>query len=77
MEEQVHYPNDRYLPLLDALERFEDFITKVDKEDKENREKVESKAEWLKELYKKHAADNVALMESFKKHVMDLLNTKW
>jgi hypothetical protein len=76
MEEQVYYPNDRYLPLLDALERFEDFEKKVYEEDKENREELESKAEWVKELYKKHDADNVALMESFKKHVMYLLDGK-
>ena len=76
IEEQVHYTNDRYLPLLDALERFEDFKTKVNEENKENREKFESKAEWIKELYKKYDADNVALMESFKKHVMYLLNGK-
>ena len=76
IEEQVHYSNNHYLPLLDALARFEDFRIRVYEENKENREKLESKSEWIKELYKKYDADNVALIENIKKHVMDLLNGK-
>ena len=76
MEEQVHYPNARYLPLLDALERFEDFKTKVNEEDKKNRGDLDSKAEWVRVLYEDHDKGERILVQNVKKHVMDLLNGK-
>ena len=76
MEEQVHYPNNRYLPLLDALERFEDFKKKVYEEDRKYIGDLNSKAEWVKALYEKYDANNTSLLENIKKHVMGLLDGK-
>ena len=76
IEGQVHYSNDRYLPLLDALERFKDFRTKVNEEDKKNRGNLESMAEWVRVLYVEYDKGEILLMKNIRKHVMDLLNGK-